>query len=142
MARIYACVARGGLDQQPARVLYALDRNSFKLPLEQDRRLVRVLSAKTAAILQDCLRFTALEGTAKNGNGLLYRVGGKTGTAEAGKDNRVLAWYCGYLPAETPAYVIAVMVEEDSEGRAQGLRGGQEAAAVFKEIGQFLTAAQ
>jgi cell division protein FtsI/penicillin-binding protein 2 len=119
-----------------------MDRNGFRLPLEQDRRLVRVLSAKTAAILQDCLRFAALEGTAKNGNGQFYRVGGKTGTAEAGKDNRVLAWYCGYLPAEAPAYAVAVMVEENSEGRSQGLRGSQDAAAIFKEIGQILAAQQ
>ncbi len=138
MARIYACIARGGLDQQPAKVLYAVDRNGLREPLEKGRRLTRVFSTKTAAILQDCLRFTALEGTAKSGNGQLYRVGGKTGTAEAGKDNRVLAWYCGYLPVEAPAYAIAVMVEENIEGSNQGLRGGRDAAAIFKEVGQVL----
>ena len=138
MARIYAAIGRGGYDLTPVEVLFAGDSTGNQTPLVRSRRLRQVFSAETAALLQDALRYTAKAGTAQSGRPDFGSIAAKTGTAQAGADGRVIAWYCGYLPAEKPQYAIAVMVEADAQGQTTGLAGSREAAAVFKEIAEYL----
>ncbi|MEA4892760.1 MAG: penicillin-binding protein 2 [Peptococcaceae bacterium] len=138
MARIYACIGRGGLDLEPVSVMFAVDQDGTRTPLVKNRRRNRVLSTETAALLQDALRSAAKSGTAKSGRPKDSSAAAKTGTAQAGADGRVIAWYCGYLPAEKPRYAVAVMVEADLQGQVKGLAGGREAAAVFKQIAEYL----
>lgn len=138
MARIYACIGRGGLDLEPVEALYALDQEGNRIPLVRNRRQTRIFSAETTALIQDALRGAAKTGTAKSGRPENSTAAAKTGTAEAGAGGRVIAWYCGYLPAEKPSYAVAVMVEAGADGQVKGLAGGREAAAVFKEIAEYL----
>ncbi|MGA1664938.1 MAG: penicillin-binding transpeptidase domain-containing protein, partial [Burkholderiaceae bacterium] len=65
-----------------------------------------------------------------------FRVAGKTGTAhkpEAGgySKSRYIASFVGFVPADAPRYVIAVMVDEPSAGKHYG---GDVAAPVFAQI--------
>ena len=64
-----------------------------------------------------------------------YRVAGKTGTAhklEGGAyANKYIASFVGFAPVSDPRYIVAVMIDEPSNGVHYG---GQVAAPVFSDI--------
>jgi cell division protein FtsI (penicillin-binding protein 3) len=67
-----------------------------------------------------------------------YSVGGKTGTAhkQEGKvyaEKKYRAWFVGMAPIHNPRIVVAVMVDEPSNGK---YFGGDVAAPVFSQVVQ------
>jgi cell division protein FtsI (penicillin-binding protein 3) len=77
-------------------------------------------------------------GTAPKAQAIGYSVGGKTGTAhkqEGGgyAGNKYRAWFVGIAPISAPRVVVAVMVDEPSNGR---YFGGDVAAPVFSSVVQ------
>jgi cell division protein FtsI (penicillin-binding protein 3) len=100
---------------------------------------VRVLSPKTARAVREMLHMVTIEGgTAPKAQTMGYTVGGKTGTAytQEGKgysQKKYRAWFVGMAPAMNPRIVVAVMVDEPSNGR---YFGGDVAAPVFAEVVQ------
>ena len=100
---------------------------------------LRVLRPETARAVREMLRLAAGPGgTAPKAQTLGYSVGGKTGTAhkQEGKDyasNKYRAWFVGMAPIEQPRIVVAVMVDEPSNGVYYG---GDVAAPVFSQIVQ------
>jgi len=100
---------------------------------------VRVLSPKTAQAVREMLHMVTIEGgTAPKAQPMGYTVGGKTGTAykQEGKgysQKKYRAWFVGLAPAMNPRIVVAVMVDEPSNGKYYG---GDVAAPVFAEVVQ------
>jgi len=100
---------------------------------------VRVLSPKTARAVREMLHMVTIEGgTAPKAQPMGYTVGGKTGTAykQEGKgysQKKYRAWFVGMAPAMAPRIVVAVMVDEPSNGQ---YFGGDVAAPVFAEVVQ------
>ena len=100
---------------------------------------VRVLSPKTAQAVREMLHMVTSEGgTAPKAQTMGYTVGGKTGTAykQEGKgysQKKYRAWFVGMAPAMNPRIVVAVMVDEPSNGK---YFGGDVAAPVFAEVVQ------
>jgi cell division protein FtsI (penicillin-binding protein 3) len=66
-----------------------------------------------------------------------YSVAGKTGTAHKigkhGYEDRYVASFVGFAPANNPRIIIAVMVDEPSNGKHYG---GEVAAPVFSAIAE------
>jgi cell division protein FtsI (penicillin-binding protein 3) len=67
-----------------------------------------------------------------------YSVGGKTGTAHAydgGEyvSNKHRAWFVGMAPMSNPRVVVAVMIDQPTQG---GHFGGDVAAPVFSQVVQ------
>ncbi len=97
---------------------------------------VRIMSEKNAQAVRKMLQMaTAQGGTAPLAQTIGYSVGGKTGTArkQEGKgysDKKYRAWFVGLAPVENPRIVVAVMVDEPSNGK---FYGGDVAAPVFSE---------
>lgn len=97
----------------------------------------RVLSEKTAGQMRDMLEMAAgPNGTAPQAQVPGYRVAGKTGTAHkviGGKyaANSYVASFVGFAPVSDPRIIIAVMVDEPSNGKHFG---GQVAAPVFAAV--------
>ncbi|WP_374667559.1 peptidoglycan D,D-transpeptidase FtsI family protein [Ramlibacter sp.] len=95
---------------------------------------VRVLQPQTAQQVRHMLHLaTQSGGTAPKAQALGYSVGGKTGTAhkQEGKgyaDKKYRSFFVGLAPVEKPRIVVAVMVDEPSNGRYYG---GDVAAPVF-----------
>ena len=100
---------------------------------------VRVFSPKTAAQVRHMLQLAAGEGgTAPRAQVMGYSVGGKTGTAQKqeGKgyaDKKYRSWFVGMAPINNPRIVVAVMVDEPSDGK---YFGGDVAAPVFSQVVQ------
>ena len=139
-----AAIANGGLLMEPYIVERITDAEGNKLQqrLPQVRR--RVVSEETARIVRDMMvSVTETDGTGSRGALLGYQVAGKTGTAQKvdpvtggySPDKRVSS-FVGFVPAESPALVISVTVDEP-QGKTYG---GLVAAPVFARIaGQSLS---
>jgi cell division protein FtsI (penicillin-binding protein 3) len=99
----------------------------------------RVFSKKTAEQMRHMLQLAAGEGgTAPRAQVMGYSVGGKTGTAhkQEGKvyaEKKYRAWFVGMAPIHNPRIVVAVMVDEPSNGK---YFGGDVAAPVFSQVVQ------
>jgi cell division protein FtsI (penicillin-binding protein 3) len=106
---------------------------------EQTAPGVRVFTEKTAQSVRRMLEMAASPGgTAPLAQTVGYSVGGKTGTAhkQEGKGysgNKYRSWFVGLAPIEQPRIVVAVMVDEPSNGQ---YFGGLVAAPVFSQTVQ------
>jgi cell division protein FtsI (penicillin-binding protein 3) len=100
---------------------------------------VRVFSDKNARAVRKMLEMAAGPGgTGQRAQTVGYSVGGKSGTArkQQGKgyaSNKYRAWFTGMAPIEQPRIIVAVMVDEPSNGTYYG---GTVAAPVFSEVVQ------
>ncbi|MFM2074884.1 MAG: Penicillin-binding protein 2 [Pseudomonadota bacterium] len=100
---------------------------------------VRVFSAESAVSVREMLHMAAGPGgTAPQAQTSGYSVGGKTGTArkQVGKQyvaNKYRTFFVGLAPVENPRIVVAVMVDEPSNG---SYYAGVVAAPVFSETVQ------
>ena len=100
---------------------------------------MRVLSPKTAEAVRAMLQSAAAPGgTAPKAMAVGYSVGGKTGTAhkQEGKTysaKKYRSWFVGLAPVSNPRIVVAVMVDEPTNGK---YFGGDVAAPVFSEVVQ------
>ena len=125
LARAYMIFARDG-DMIPL---------SFQR-LDQPPVGQRVISEKTAREMRAMLEMvTSPTGTAPKAQVASYRVAGKTGTAhkvEHGKYvNKYVASFVGFAPASNPRIIIAVMVDEPTNGMHYG---GDVAAPIFSTV--------
>ena len=128
VARAYTLFARDG-EVVPVTLLKA----------EQQVQGVRVISRENARAMRNMLKMAAGPGgTAPKAQTMGYSVGGKTGTAHkqegkgyAGKKYR--GFFVGMAPIEQPRIIVAVMIDEPSNGR---YFGGDVAAPVFSETVQ------
>ena len=128
VARAYTVFARDG-EVVPATLMKA----------DNQVQGVRVISAENAKAMRKMLQMAAGPGgTAQKAQTMGYSVGGKTGTAHkqegkgyAGKKYR--GFFVGMAPIEAPRIVVAVMIDEPSNGR---YFGGDVAAPVFSQTVQ------
>jgi cell division protein FtsI (penicillin-binding protein 3) len=123
LARAYSVFARDG-ELVPVTLLKA----------EGSAAGLRVLEAKTAQSVRHMLHLaTQSGGTAPKAQTMGYSVGGKTGTArkQEGKgyaERKYRSFFVGIAPVDQPRVVVAVLIDEPSEGR---FYGGDVAAPVF-----------
>jgi cell division protein FtsI (penicillin-binding protein 3) len=125
IARSYMIFARDG-DMIPLTLQKANDQ-----PISR-----RVISEKTARDMRAMLEMAAgPDGTAPQAQVPGYRVAGKTGTAHklvGGQyANKYVSSFVGFAPVSDPRIIVAVMVDEPSNGFHYG---GQVAAPVFSAV--------
>ena len=98
-----------------------------------------VFSPKTASSIRSMLQLASGDGgTAPKAQTMGYSVGGKTGTAhvlegKAYANKKYRGFYVGMAPIEKPRVVVAVMIDEPSNGK---YFGGDVAVPVFSETVQ------
>lgn len=128
VARAYTMFARDG-EVVPATLMKA----------ENQVAGVRVISAENAKAMRKMLQMAAGPGgTAQKAQTIGYSVGGKTGTAhkQEGKgyaEKKYRGFFVGMAPIEAPRIVVAVMIDEPSNGR---YFGGDVATPVFSQTVQ------
>ncbi|MFS0771874.1 peptidoglycan D,D-transpeptidase FtsI family protein [Sphingomonas sp. 1P08PE] len=107
LASAYATLVNGGI-WRPATLL--------KVEPGHAAAGRRVISEATSARMRQMLRLIVLRGTGRKGEAPGYRVGGKTGTAEAavagGYDrSRNVATFAAAFPMDAPRYVVLAMLD-------------------------------
>jgi cell division protein FtsI (penicillin-binding protein 3) len=125
-----------------AYTIFARDGELIPLTLQKSDEQtagVRVFSAKNAVAVRQMLGLAAGPGgTGSRAQTMGYSVGGKSGTArkQEGKgyaEKKYRSWFVGLAPVEAPRIVVAVMLDEPSDGQ---YFGGVVAAPVFSETVQ------
>jgi len=100
---------------------------------------VPIFSAQNARAVRRMLQLAAGPGgTGPLAQTVGYSVGGKSGTAhkQVGKgyaSNKYRSWFTGMAPINKPRIIVAVMIDEPSDGE---YFGGVVAAPVFSEVVQ------
>jgi cell division protein FtsI (penicillin-binding protein 3) len=128
LAHAYSVFARGG-ELAPVTMLKS----------DQPAPGVRVMEARSARAVLNMLHMVTMSGgTAPKAQTMGYSVGGKTGTAhkQEGKGyaaKKYRGFFVGVAPIDNPRIVVAVMIDEPSNGK---YFGGDVAAPVFSETVQ------
>ena len=93
----------------------------------------RVMSAPTAAVVTAMLRDAVVNGTGERAEVAGYRVAGKTGTAEKPipggySDTLNVNSFAALFPADSPEYVVLVVLDEPKAGATGGATAAWNAA--------------
>ncbi|HFC8500993.1 TPA: peptidoglycan D,D-transpeptidase FtsI family protein [Neisseria oralis] len=127
---------------QLARAYTMLTHDGELLPVSFEKQAVapegkRVIKAETARQIREMMvAVTEPGGTGTAGAVDGFDVGAKTGTARKlinGRyvDNKHVATFVGFAPAQNPRVIVAVTVDEPT---ANGYYGGTVAGPVFKQV--------
>jgi cell division protein FtsI (penicillin-binding protein 3) len=137
IVRAVAAVATGGMLIEPRIVQRVIDDegNTIHEPARHPSK--RVMSEKSAAVLNEILKNVVSRGTGEKAALAEHVVAGKTGTAQkAGRGGYMPGHYigsfAGYVPADQPRLVMLVVIDEP---RGQHY-GGTVAAPVFREVAE------
>lgn len=130
VTRMTAVAATGGILPSPSVVMSVIDEQGN--PSEQPTRGGEtVISARSALKLRHMMETVVSDGTGKAAQTKQGNAAGKTGTAETGQidHERTInhSWFTGYYPADTPKYIITVLVEDHQPNQ-------KSAAGLFCEI--------
>lgn len=128
MAAAYAAIANDGVLMPPHVIAGAAGEPRRVLPAQAARQVRTMLKGVLAA-----------GGTASEAAVEGYELAGKTGTAQKAdedggySENRYVASFIGFAPADRPRLLVAVMVDEPQYVHS----GGAVAAPAFEEIVSF-----
>jgi cell division protein FtsI (penicillin-binding protein 3) len=136
---VFATIANDGVRVTPTVVAGTTDASGNYIPAK-DQKSKRVISAETAKEIRTMLEsVVSANGTAPTAAIPGYRVAGKTGTAM--KFNSDCSCYSGYTasfigfaPADNPAYVVSVAIQEPQGMHWGGALGGPVFAKVMKFV--------
>lgn len=136
---VFATIANDGVRVSPTVIAGTSDPSGNFTPA-QSRTKEKVLSPETAAQMRLMMEsVVSTKGTAPSAAIPGYRVAGKTGTAErynesCGCYSGYTASFIGFAPADKPAYVISVTIQNP-----QGMHwGGALGGPVFKDVMSFV----
>lgn len=136
---VFATIANDGVRVSPTVIAGSSDASGNYTP-SATRENVRVISSDTAAKMRLMMEsVVSSNGTAPSAAIPGYRVAGKTGTAQRIDDTcgcyrGYTASFIGFAPADNPAYVISVTIQDP-----KGLHwGGYLGGPVFKKVMSFV----
>ncbi|RJT79351.1 penicillin-binding protein 2 [Arthrobacter cheniae] len=135
-AMVYQTIANDGVRLTPRLVEAYIDPDGteHKVPEAEG---TKVVSEETAAEMRKMLETVTEKGSGKSGELEQYRVGSKTGTAEApsasgGYDGYTLS-YAGIAPIEDPKYVVVITLQRP-QGDLYYLIPGESFQKVMKQV--------
>ena len=136
---VFATIANDGIRVSPTVIAGTSDSSGNYTP-SATRESVRVISPETASQMRLMMEsVVSASGTAPSAAIPGYRVAGKTGTAQRIDDTcgcyrGYTASFIGFAPADKPAYVISVTIQDP-----RGLHwGGYLGGPVFKKVMSFV----
>ena len=136
---IFATIANNGVRVSPTVIAGTSDSSGNYTPAQgrTSERVVSIETAKAMRIMMESVVSSA--GTAPSAAITGYRVAGKTGTAMRIDDmcgcyRGYTASFIGFAPADKPAYVISVTIQDPKGMHWGGALGGP----VFKQVMSFV----
>ncbi|MER5990135.1 peptidoglycan D,D-transpeptidase FtsI family protein [Streptomyces viridosporus] len=137
MAMVTAAIANDGTLMKPYMVDALQDSSLNPVEKTDPEELSRPMTAKNAQILQSMMETVVEKGTGGNARIPGVTVGGKTGTAQHGVDNKEnpYAWFISYAKSADGSSPVAVAVVIEDENAVRGdISGGGLAAPIAKSV--------
>ena len=129
MTRVYAAIANGGSLVQPHVMLKITNSDGETIRTGAPGNVQKLsLQPGMLSTIRTALHGVITRGTAKHTGLDVYKVAGKTGTAETGRTKDNHAWFCGYAPYDDPKYCFAILIEHTPG------HGAEIAGPVAKEL--------
>ncbi len=143
MATAMCAIANGGHLMMPQIIHEIVDENGHSVSQFPPQEIRRVVSKEaTDGIRSALMEVVSPKGTATLARVAGYKVAGKTGTAQKYDEKTHLAThdkyvvsFLGFMPAEDPAFVCLVLLDEAQVSHDKNY-GGLVAAPVFSRIGE------
>jgi cell division protein FtsI (penicillin-binding protein 3) len=141
LADMYQAIANDGVRIEP-RIVSSVTASDGARTVTAPGAATTVMTAQTAQTLRTMLESVTLPGATGTKAAIPgYRVAGKTGTAQqpdpahGGKYSNTINWdtFAGMVPADNPQFVVAIMIDNPSNG----VEGGDVAAPLFKQIATY-----
>lgn len=141
VACAYSAIANGGMLMRPLLVKSIMANDGTTIMNYKPEPVRRVIQAKTAMQMRKALATVVdIKGTAKRAKVEGYKVAGKTGTTvkintkEGGYlQGRYTVSFAGMMPAEKPAFVCVVVVDDPQTNEVKRY-GGTIAAPIFAKV--------
>jgi len=136
----YNAVANNGKMVKPKFVRYIKQRGKIIKEFETEVISNSICSKKTIKMAQEMLLGVVEDGTARNLKNEVYKIAGKTGTAQIANDKYGYKYeskishqasFVGYFPADNPKYTCIVVVNAPSRNVYYG---NLVAGPIFKEV--------
>jgi peptidoglycan glycosyltransferase len=138
MAMVAGAVADGGTVMTPYLIDHVSDSTGRTVSTTRPEELDRAMSGHTASVLQELMTDVVTHGTGTNAAIPGVDVGGKTGTAQHGVDNKgtPYAWFISWAkpPGAAKAPVAVAVVVEDAAADRADISGGGDAAPIAKAV--------
>ncbi|KPC65396.1 peptidoglycan D,D-transpeptidase FtsI family protein [Streptomyces chattanoogensis] len=136
MAMVASAVANGGKLMKPYMVEQLEDKNLNAIQQHTPQVMSHPLSPENAQKIQDIMETVVKEGTGTNAQIPNVTVGGKTGTAQHGENNKdnPYAWFISYAKTAKGTPVAVAVVIEGSDTLRNDIAGGKLAAPVAKKV--------
>lgn len=136
---LYNAVANNGKMVKPRFVKEIRRRGKVVKTYDTEVISEKIASENTIKQALEMMEGVVKRGTAKNLDGLIYKIGGKTGTSQIAVNGRYRdegkviynASFVGYFPADKPKYSCMVLISQPS---ASGYYGNIVAGPIFKAV--------
>ncbi|MFM2171281.1 MAG: hypothetical protein RI957_1510 [Verrucomicrobiota bacterium] len=143
VACAYSAIANGGKLLKPQLLQAVIANDGTPIERMQPEVVRQVINADAAAKLRDCMvAVVSKDGTAFQAAVPGYQVAGKTGTAQKYNvetkkyfKNRYTVSFAGMLPAQNPAFVCVVVVD-DPQTEKVARYGGTIAGPIFAKAAE------
>jgi len=128
IASYTAAIANGGKLFQPQVVDKIIDSDGNIIE-DINPKIIRedFIDVENLKWIQKGMRENVVSGSGRALTNLLFKIAGKTGTAQYANNTKTHAWYTAYAPYENPEIVLTVIVEGGGEGHST-------AVPIVKEI--------
>jgi len=136
LACAFSVIANGGTLMKPYLVSEVRDKYGEAIQEFKPQAIRQVISPETAARMRKILTGVVQHGTGKLAQVPGFTAGGKTGTAQKLEPDgryshsKFTASFVGFAPAEEPALVVAVVLDEPRPY----YYGGVVASPVFRNV--------
>ena len=135
----YNAIANGGKMVKPRFVKAELKDGMVVREFPTEVIKERICKPSTLRDIQYCLEHVVSGGLGKKAGNKLFKVSGKTGTAQFSENgsyaaHKYMVSFCGYFPSDDPKYSCIVCIKK------YGLpaSGGGQCGPVFSEISQYI----
>jgi penicillin-binding protein 2 len=120
---------------QPFLVKKIIDENG-KIIFERNPKILRenIIKEENLKIIQEGMRMTVTQGTAKILNDLPVKVAGKSGTPEIFGKKKLNAIFTGFFPYENPEIVMTLLIEDVPLGSVATLPLYKELVKAYLEL--------
>ena len=143
-ATLYNAIANNGKMVKPQFITEVKELGKTVYSQQPEVMVQQICKPKTLESIKQMLQSVVDYGTATNLKNDLFKVSGKTGTAQMAskkggykKNLRYQASFAGFFPSDDPKYTIVVVINNPTKG---DFYGASVAAPVFKEIAEKIYA--